>query len=68
MSVLLPLDPPASASGLLAEAERRMAVLAAVPDLDGYRRARVEPVPGAIAPGTVLGGGRDELLALANGR
>jgi hypothetical protein len=68
VSVLLPLDPPATADSLLAEAERRMAVLAAIPDLDGYRRARVEPVPGAVAPGTVLGGGRDELLALANGR
>ena len=68
MNVLLPLDPPATADGLLAEAQRRMAVLAAVPGLAGYRRARAEPVPGAVAPGTVLGGGRDELLALANGR
>ena len=68
VSVLLPLEPHASADGLLAEAERRMAVLAAVPGLEGYRRARVEPVPGVVAPGTVLGGGRDELLALANGR
>jgi hypothetical protein len=68
VSCLLPLDPPATADWLLAEAERRMAVLAAFPGLAGYRRARVEPVPGAVAPGTALGGGRDELLALANGR
>jgi hypothetical protein len=68
VNCLLPLDPPATTDWLLAEAERRMTVLAAMPGLAGYRRARVEPVPGAIAPGSVLGGGRDELLALANGR
>lgn len=67
-SCLLPLDPPAGADWLLAEAERRMAVLAAMPGLAGYQRARFRPAPGAVAPGTVLGGGRDELLALANGR
>jgi hypothetical protein len=68
VSVLLPLDPPAEAAWLLAEAERRMKVLDAMPGLTGYQRARVQPAPGVTASGTVFGGGRDELLALANGR
>jgi hypothetical protein len=68
VAVLLPLDPPAEVGWLLAEAERRMNVLAAIPGLTGYQRARVEPAPEVITAGAVLGGGRDELLALANGR
>jgi len=68
VSVLLPLDPPAPVGELLAEAERRMYVLAASPGLAGYQRARVSPAPGVVPAETVLGGGRDELLALANGR
>jgi hypothetical protein len=43
-------------------------VLAAIPGLTGYQRARVEPAPDVATGGPVLGGGRDELLALANGR
>ncbi len=68
VSVLLPLDPPAEAAWLLAEAERRMNALAAIPGLTGYQRARVQPAPGVVLDGLVLGSGRDELLALANGR
>ncbi len=68
VSVLLPLDPPAEAAWLLAEAERRMNALAAIPGLTGYQRARVQPAPGVVPADLVLGGGRDELLALANGR
>jgi hypothetical protein len=68
VSVLLPLDPPAEADWLLAEAERRMKALAAIPGLTGYQRARVQPAPGVVPADIVLGGGRDELLALANGR
>jgi hypothetical protein len=68
VAVLLPLDPPAEVGWLLAEAERRMNVLAAIPGLTGYQRARVEPAPEVVTAGAVLGGGRDELLALANGR
>jgi len=36
--------------------------------MEGYQRARVEPAPGVAVDGAVFGGGRDELLALANGR
>jgi len=68
VSNLLPLDPPAEVGWLLAEAGRRMNVLAAIPGLTSYQRARVEPAPDVVTAGTVLGGGRDELLALANGR
>ena len=68
VSVLLPLDPPAEAAWLLAEAERRMNALAAIPGLAGYQRARVQPAPGVVPADLVLGAGRDELLALANGR
>jgi pyruvate/2-oxoglutarate dehydrogenase complex dihydrolipoamide acyltransferase (E2) component len=68
VSVLLPLDPPAEAAWLLAEAERRMNALAAIPGLTGYQRARVQPAPGVVPADLILGGGRDELLALANGR
>jgi hypothetical protein len=68
VSVSLPLDPPATAESLLAEATRRMNVLAAIPGLEGYQRARVEPADGLTTEGAVFGGGRDELLALANGR
>jgi hypothetical protein len=68
VTVLLPLDPPAEADALLDEAGRRMGVLAAIPGFDGYQRARVEPAPGVAVDGAVFGGGRDELLALANGR
>jgi hypothetical protein len=68
VSVLLPLDPPAEAAWLLAEAERRMNVLAAIPGFTGYQRARVQPAPDMVPADLVLGAGRDELLALANGR
>jgi hypothetical protein len=63
---LLPLEPGAEAELLLAEAARRMKVLAALPS--GTERGRVVAVPGAVRRGAVLGQGRDEILALANGR
>jgi hypothetical protein len=64
----LPLDPAAEASGLMAEALRRTQVLAAFPDPPVHARERVMAAPGATRPGTTLGGGRDEVLALADGR
>jgi hypothetical protein len=64
----LPLDPPAGAGWLLAEALRRMQVIGSFPDPALHARDRVAAVPGAVPPGAVLGGGRDEILALLDGR
>lgn len=65
---LLPLEPGAEAGPLLAEASRRMAVLASLPYWDGPDRERVVVVPAAVRPGVMLGQGQDEILALADGR
>jgi hypothetical protein len=65
--VLLPLVPPGGVGWLLAEASRRIQVLAALPAEVAHGRDRVAPAPGRVA-GTVLGGGQDQVLALANGR
>ena len=64
----LPLEPPADASWLMTEALRRMQVLAAFPGPPVRARDRVMAAPGAAPPGAILGGGRDEILALADGR
>ena len=65
---LLPLEPPADVGWLLGEALRRMQVLAGFPDPPLRARDRVVAVPGAKRRGVALGGGRDEILALADGR
>jgi hypothetical protein len=63
---LLPLDPGVEADWLLGEANRRAGVLASVPFPPG--QARVAAAPGAVSPDIRLGDGRDEILALADGR
>jgi hypothetical protein len=62
------LEPGAEAAGLLAEATRRIKVLASslVPAAD--RRERLVAAPGAVRPGVRLGAGQDEILAMADGR
>jgi hypothetical protein len=65
---LLPLEPGAGAERLLAEASRRIRLLASLPVPAGWRRERVAAAPGAIRPGARLGAGRDEILVLADGR
>ena len=64
----LPLEQPAEVGWLLAEASRRMRVLASLPGLVEHDRDRMAAAPGVVQPGVVLGEGRDEILALANGR
>ncbi len=64
----LTLEPGAEAAGLLAEAARRMKVLASLPLPAADRRERLVAAPGAVRPGVRLGGGQDEILALADGR
>jgi len=65
---LLPLAPGARAGWLLAEATRRKQVLASFPDPAVSARDRVAAVPGKARPGVAFGDGRDEILALADGR
>ena len=62
---VLPLEPGAETGWLLAEAARRLRVLACLPAR--HDRDRVVAAPPA-APGARLGGGQDEILALADGR
>lgn len=61
---MLPLQPGAETDWLLAEASRRIRVLAALP----AQRDRIVAAPAMLAAGARLGGGRDEILALADGR
>lgn len=63
---MLPLEPGAEPDHLLAEAIRRVQVLAALPARPGGDR--IVAVPGAVRPGARLGDGQDEILALADGR
>jgi len=65
---LVTLDPGAEAEWLLVETWRRIRVLGSFPDPAGHARVRVATVPGAMRPGQALGGGRDELMALSDGR
>jgi len=65
---VLPLDPAAEPAWLLAEASRRLAVLASLPtpikhDLDRWASAR-----GGAPAGRVPGSGQETVLAVANGR
>jgi len=62
------LEPGAEAAGLLAEATRRIKVLASSPVPASDRRERLVAAPGAVRPGVRLGAGQDEILALADGR
>jgi hypothetical protein len=65
---LLPLEPGARADDLLAEAARRIAVLAALPAAITPDRERVVAVAGVVRTGIRLGQGQDEILALADRR
>jgi hypothetical protein len=64
---LLPLMPPGGVGWLLAEASRRIQVLGSLPSFITHDRDRVAPASRRPA-GTLLGGGQDQVLALANGR
>ena len=67
---LLPLAPPADPGWLVAATSRRLAAAAALPALPapaGHARDRWAAAPGAAVAGG-RGGGRDAILALANGR
>jgi hypothetical protein len=64
---LLPLDPGAEAERLLAEAGRRLGVLAGLGPPVSPDRDRLTAVPGAWTP-RVGPDGQAEILALANGR
>ena len=66
VDVVLPLEPGAEPDGLLAEASRRIRVLATLPASND--RERVVAAAGAVRPGVRLGEGADEVLALADGR
>jgi hypothetical protein len=65
---LLPLDPGAEAEWLLAEAERRIGVLAGLRMPVSPDRDRLTAVQGAWTPRVGPGDGQAEILALANGR
>lgn len=65
MVTLSPGDEP---GWLLTETARRIRSLTSLPGPVVDIRARVATVPGAIRPGVLLGHGRDELTALADGR
>jgi hypothetical protein len=64
----LALEPGAEADWLLAEAARRIKVLASLPSPPVYRRERLVAAVGAVRPDVRLGQGYDEILALADGR
>jgi hypothetical protein len=65
---LLPLDPAADAAWLLAEASRRLAVLASLPTPIEHDRDRWAGARGGTPAGLVLGSGQETVLAVANGR
>lgn len=65
---LLPLTPAADADLLLAEAARRVRVLATTDGIAGWHLDRFIAVPVAKRPGKQHPGGRDEIVALADGR
>ena len=66
LDAVLPLEPGAEPDGLLAEASRRIRVLAALPARPD--RSRIVAAARATQPGVRLGEGQDEILALADGR
>jgi hypothetical protein len=63
---VLPLEPGAEPDELLAEASRRMRVVASLPVR--YYRDQIVALPDAARSGSRLGDVQDEILALANGR
>jgi hypothetical protein len=65
---VLALEPGAEADELLAEATRRIKVLAALPFPLAYRWERLIAVPGAAGPGVRMSQEHEEILALADGR
>jgi hypothetical protein len=65
---LLPLEPPAEPGWLVSEASRRLRTLAATPGWIDHDRDRVTRGSQAPPPGTPMPGGREAILALANGR
>jgi hypothetical protein len=65
---LLPLDPPARAGWLLAEATRRRQVLASFPAPLVSAADRIALAHPAVLPGAVLCHRQDEILALVDGR
>jgi hypothetical protein len=65
---LLPLEPAAAAEWLLAEAARRLDVLAGLASPVSHDRDRLAAVQGAWTPRVGPGDGQAEILALANGR
>jgi hypothetical protein len=65
---LLPLDPAADPAWLLAEASRRLAVLASLPAPIEHDRDRWASARGGTPAGLVLGSGQETVLAVANGR
>lgn len=65
---LLPLEPPAEVSWLIVEASRRLQVLASMPNRVQHDRDRVLRGHQAPPVGSALDGGREGILALANGR
>ena len=64
----LALEPGVEADGLLAEATRRIRVIASLSLPARYARERVAVNPGVARRGVRLGEGQDEILALADGR
>jgi len=64
---LLPLSPAARSGWLIAEATRRSQVLASFPAPVGAQD-RIAAAPGTARPGRATGQGKDEILALADGR
>ena len=63
---VLPLEPGAEPDGLLAEASRRLVMLASLSVR--HDRDRIVAAAAATRPGVRLGDGQDEILALADGR
>jgi hypothetical protein len=65
---VLALEPGAEADGLLAEAARRIKVLASPPFPPAYHRERLIAASGAVRAGVRLGPAQEEILTLADGR
>jgi len=65
---MLPLEPGVEPDWLLAEATRRIEVVASLPLPTGHGSERIAAAPSASRQHTRLGGGRDEILTLADGR
>ena len=63
---ILPLEPGAEPDGLLAEATRRIRILASMPFRHDHDK--IVAVPRVAQSGARLGDGQDEILALADGR